>query len=57
MEYLLNDYKIREQINEKTKDSRHSKIKDTFIIRILTSFINSETIALLHLTSFTEGVS
>ena len=57
MEYLLNDYKIGEQINEKTKDSRHSKIKDTFIIRILTSFINSETTALLHLTSFTEGVS
>ena len=45
MEYLLNNYKIGEQINDKTKDSRHNKINYTFIIRILTSFINSEIIA------------
>ena len=44
MEYLLNNYKIGEQINDKTKDSRYTKIKYTFIIRILTSFMNSETI-------------
>ena len=41
----------------KTKDSRHSKIKYTYIIYIITSFINSETTALLHLTSFTEDVT
>ena len=41
----------------KTKDSRHSKIKYTYIIYIITSFINSETTALLHLTSFTEEVT
>ena len=41
----------------KTKDSRHSKTKYTYIIYIITSFINSETTALLHLTSFTEDVT
>ena len=41
----------------KTKNSRHSKIKYTYIIYIITSFINSETTALLHLTSFTEDVT
>ena len=40
-----------------TKDSRHSKIKYTYLIYIITSFINSETTALLHLTSFTEDVT
>ena len=33
-----------------------SKLK-AYIIYIITSFKNSETIALLHLTSFTEDVS
>ena len=41
----------------KTKDSRHSKFTDTCIIYIITSFINSETTALLDLTSFTEDVT
>ena len=41
----------------KTKDSRHSKFKYTCIIYIITSFINSETTALLDLTSFTEDVT
>ena len=41
----------------KTKDSRHNKIKYTCIIYIITSFINSETTALLHLTSFTKDVT
>ena len=41
----------------KTKDSMHSKIKYTYIIYIITSYINSETTALLHLTSFTEHVT
>ena len=41
----------------KTKGSRHCKIKCTYIIYIITSFVNSETIALLHLTSFTEDVT
>ena len=33
------------------------KIEYTCIIYIINSFINSKTTALLHLTSFTEGVS
>ena len=41
----------------KTKDSRHSKFKYNYIIYITTSFINSETTALLDLTSFTEDVT
>ena len=41
----------------KTKVSRHSKIKYTYIIYIIISFINSETTALLHLTSLTEDVT
>ena len=41
----------------KTQDSRHSKIKYTYIIYIITSFTNSETTAFLQLTSFTEDVT
>ena len=41
----------------KTKDSRHSKIKYTYIIYIITPFINSETTAFLHLMSFAEDFS
>ena len=41
----------------KTKDSRHSKVKYTYIIYIMTSLINSETTALLHLRSFTKDVT
>ena len=41
----------------KTKDSRHSKTKYTYIIYIITSFINSETTALPYFTSFTEDVT
>ena len=40
----------------KTKDLRHSKI-NTYVICMITSFIDSEITALLHLTSFTEGVT
>ena len=39
----------------KTKDPRHSKIKYTYIIYIIISFINSETTALLYL--FTEDLT
>ena len=41
----------------KTKDSRNSKIKCTYIISIITSFINSEIPALQHWTSFTQDVT
>ena len=40
----------------KTQGSMKSNIP-TYVIYIVTSFINSETTALLHLTSFTEDVT
>ena len=49
--------RVRQPMVFQTKDSNHSKIKYTSICHLChTSFINSETTALLHLTSFTEGV-
>ena len=58
---LLN--KRRPRLSAALKNSTFEKaprrlIEDLrYIIYIITSFINSETIALLHLTSFTEDVS
>ena len=50
--------RVRQPMVFQTKDSNHSKIKYTSICHLChTSFINSETTALLHLTSFTEDVS
>ena len=49
--------KVREPKVFQTKGSRHNKMKYTYIIFIITSFINSETTALLHLMSFTEDVT
>ena len=41
----------------KTKDTRHNKVKYTYIFYTITSFINSETTASVHLMSFTEDLT
>ena len=41
----------------KTKDTRHNKVKYTYMFYTITSFIYSETTASVHLMSFTEDVT